>query len=121
MANSVVLVAQNLVFIGRVENLTESLGMETLRASTEEAFWRHFNNQKPALVLLDLEGEAETWQAILKGVQSDKDGLQVVAFGPHEDLETMEQALSLGCDVVLSKGEFSRDLPQIIADLGEEQ
>ena len=118
MAESIVLVGQNLFFLGRVEALAESQGVETLRAPNEAAFWRHFNRQKPALVLVDLEGESETWQAVLKEVESQKEGLRVVAFGPHEDLATMEQARAMGCDLVLSKGEFNRGLGKIIGELG---
>ena len=37
-----------------------------------------------------------------------------MAFGPHEDVAMLERARDLGCDIVLNKGEFNRDLPKII-------
>lgn len=114
---TIVLVGQNLFFLGRVESLAESQGYETLRATTEIAFWNHFNAQKPALVLIDLEGDGETWSKVLEGVHSQKDGIKVVAFGPHENTAALEQARQSGCDLALSKGELNRDLPQIIMGL----
>ena len=118
-AKTIVLVGQNLFFLGKVESLAEPQGYETLRATTETAFWRHFNNRKPALVLVDLEGDESIWSKILGEVRSQKDGLKIIAFGPHENTAALEQARQLGCDLALSKGEFNRDLPKIIKGLGD--
>ena len=100
-----------------MESLAESQGYETLRATTETAFWNHFNAQKPALVLVDLEGDEDTWSKVLEGVHSQKNGIKVIAFGPHENTAALEQARQAGCDLALSKGELNRDLPQIIEGL----
>ncbi len=114
----VLLVGQNLFFLGLVENLAEPLGYQVRRATTERAFWNHYQRGTPALVLVDLEGDADAWSKILEGInQQERAGCKVVAFGPHEDVATLERARDLGCDLVLSKGEFNRDLPQIIEGL----
>ncbi len=117
-AQTIVLVGQNLFFLGHLEALAEPLGHETLRATSEAAFWRHFNRQRPALVLVDLEGDESVWTAVVAGVRSQTDGVRMIAFGPHEDTAALEQARTLGCDAALSKGEFNRDLPKIIGELG---
>lgn len=117
-SKTIVLVGQNLFFLGKVESLAEPQGYETLRATTEPVFWKHFNAQKPALVLVDLEGDEDTWSKVLDGVHSQKDGIKIIAFGPHENTEALEQARQMGCDLALSKGEFNRDLPKIIEGLG---
>ena len=41
-------------------------------------------------------------------------GAKVVAFGPHENVDMLERARNLGCDLVLNKGEFNRDLPKML-------
>ena len=107
------LVGQNLFFLGRVEVLAQAQGLDLLRAADEAAFWRHFNRQRPALLLVDLEGEEGVWSGVLKGVQEARDGMKIVAFGPHQDVAALERARALGCDLVLNKGEFNRDLPGI--------
>ena len=118
---TVLLVGQNLFFLGRVESLAEAGGYELLRATTEDSFWRLFHRQKPALLLVDLEGDEETWGKVLEGLQSEKQGVKVVAFGPHENVTALERARGLGCDLVLNKGEFNRDLPRIFESLGGEE
>ena len=115
---TVLLVGQNLFFLGRVENLAEPLGYQVRRATSERAFWRNYNGETTALVLVDLEGDADAWSKVLEGIgQQERSGVKLVAFGPHEDVASLERARDLGCDLVLSKGEFNRDLPQIIESL----
>ncbi len=116
-AGTVVLVGQNVVFLGQVENIAEPKGYETLRATTEEAFWRHYNRRQPSLVLIDLEGEAPVWTSLVPVLRSENPDTLIIAFGPHEDTAAMEQARSLGCNDALSKGQFHRDLEKIISEI----
>ena len=115
---TVLIVGQNLFFVGKVEALTEPLGYDVQRATTESAFWEHFANRRPSLVLVDLEGEEPIWSNVLERIDHQELGeAKIVAFGPHENLATLERARNLGCDLVLSKGEFNRDLPKIIGSI----
>ena len=86
-------------------------------ATDEPTFWKHFQAQKPGLLLVDLEGDEAIWSRVLGEIQSITDGIQVVAFGPHENVAALEKARGYGCDLVLNKGEFNRDLPKILAEL----
>ena len=115
---TIVLVGQNLYFLGHLETLAEPQGHETLRATNEAAFWRHYNRQPPALVLVDLEGDESVWTAVVAGVRAKDAGVRMIAFGPHENTEALEQARTLGCNAAMSKGEFNRDLPKIIEESG---
>lgn len=117
-AGTIVLVGQNVVFLGQVENIAEPRGYETLRATTEEAFWRHYNRKQPSLVLVDLEGEQPVWTTVVPALRLENPDTPIIAFGPHEDTGTMDQARSLGCNDALSKGQFHRDLDKIIGELG---
>ena len=116
-AGAIVLVGQNLVFLGQVENIAEPRGYETLRATTEEAFWRHCNRRQPSLVLVDLEGEEPVWTSVVPALRSQDASVPIIAFGPHEDTAAMEKAQTLGCNDALSKGQFHRDLERIVSDL----
>ena len=112
---TVLLVGQNLFFLGRIEAQAEPLGYEVQRATTESIFWEHYANRIPALILVDLEGDESIWSKVLENIDKQEDGaVKVVAFGPHENVAMLERARNLGCDLVLNKGEFNRDLPKII-------
>ncbi len=115
---SVLLVGQNLFFSGRVEVLAEPLGYDVQRATTESVFWENYASRRPALILVDLEGDEPIWSNVLEKLDHQELGeAQIVAFGPHEDVATLQRARALGCDIVLNKGEFNRDLPKIIGSI----
>ena len=116
---TVLLVGQNLFFLGRVEAVAEPLGYQVRRATTEPAFRNQLDGPPPDLILVDLEGDESTWVGTLEVLKERKPvGTQVIAFGPHEQVATLERARALGCDLVLNKAEFNRDLAKILAELG---
>jgi len=115
---TVVLVGQNLFFLGRVEALAEPLGYNVQWATTESVFWEFYASRRPALVLVDLEGDESIWSNVLRNIDHvEAGGVKLLAFGPHENVAMLERARNLGCDLVLNKGEFNRDLPKIIESL----
>ena len=114
----ILLVGQNLFFLGRVEAAAEPLGYQVRRATTEPAFRNQLDGPPPDLILVDLEGDEATWVGTLEFLKELKlISTHVVAFGPHEQVATLERAWNLGCDLVLNKGEFNRDLAKILAEL----
>ena len=118
---TVLLVGQNLFFLGRVETLADPLGYEVLRATTESEFWDRYGSRQLALILVDLEGDESVWSKVLEGLGQQETGeAKVVAFGPHENVALLERAKVLGCDLALSRGEFNRDLLKILLGLGKE-
>ena len=115
---TVVLVGQNLFFLGRVEALAEPLGYNVQWATTESVFWEFYASRRPALVLVDLEGNESIWSNVLGNIDHvEAGGVKLLAFGPHENVAMLERARNLGCDLVLNKGELNRDLPKIIESL----
>ena len=143
----IILLGQNLFFMGRVETVAEPLGYQVHQAQTKAGFWQSYDDRATSLVLVDLEGNEDTWVAVLAGLQQrlesaapppdapeapedrngeSAEGVRIVAFGPHEDLAAMERAKALGCHLTLNKGRFSATLPEIIggvkagvAEIGE--
>ena len=110
---------QNLFFLPRIMNAAQHSGLTMRLTNTEADFWNAYREQTPALVLVDLEGDPEVWPNVLQELRTQETETSLVAFGPHSDVKGMELARSLGCDRVVSKGEFSRDMPQLIAQYAE--
>ena len=114
---SILLVGQNLFFLGKVDALAEPLGHEVQRAATESDFKEKAQDHRLALVLIDLEGDESIWVPVLEDIKNNRMGVKTVAFGPHENVAVLQQARDLGCSMVLNKGEFNRDLPRIIQEI----
>ena len=117
---TVLVVGQNLFFLPRIQNAATPNGYKVLQTRTEAEFRENFEEGTTALVLVDLEGDAEEWPKVVQGLRGEKRAsVKVVAFGPHSDEAGMARARDLGCDLVLSKGEFSRDLIKLLASAEE--
>lgn len=116
-AKTVVVVGQNFFFIPRIEVAATPHGYDVVQARTEAEFQDSFQEDSTALVLVDLEGDAGEWPKVVQALRGEKRAsVKVVAFGPHSDETSMARARELGCDLVLSKGEFSRDMSKLLAE-----
>ena len=122
-ASRIILLGQNLFFQGRVETVAEPLGYSVRQAHTEADFWDCYADDQTELVLVDLEGDAETWSVVLTSLgervaAGAGNGPRIVAFGPHEDTASMERAAALGAQQTLNKGRFSATLGNIVGGGG---
>ena len=62
---TVLLVGQNLFFLGKIEAVAEPLGFTVQRATTEPMFMDQYAKNSPALILVDLEGDESVWSQVL--------------------------------------------------------
>ena len=119
-ASRIILLGQNLFFQARVETVAEPRGYSVRQAHTEADFWTFYSDGETELVLVDLEGDADTWNSVLhtlsERVSAANSGSppRIVAFGPHEDTASMERAAALGAQQTLNKGRFSATLGEIV-------
>ena len=115
----IILLGQNLLFAARVETAADPWGRPVRQARTLAEFREVYAAGDISLLLVDLEGDAAVWQAVLAelqdGAEAGPSGLHIVAFGPHEDTATMERARELGCAAVLNKGRFAATLGQLVS------
>ena len=122
-ASRIILLGQNLFFQARVETVAEPLGYSLRQAHTEADFWDCYAAGETELVLVDLEGDADTWSGVLASLGERVSagagkGPRIVAFGPHEDTASMERAAALGAQQTLNKGRFSATLGEIVGGGG---
>lgn len=112
---TVLVVSGNLFFLPRIQNAAGPHGLTVRQAATGDAFWDSLGQDDVTLVLVDLEADRDIWSPIVEELVSREDRPRIVAYGPHSDVEGLETARSLGCDAVVTKGQFSRDLHLIVA------
>jgi DNA-binding NarL/FixJ family response regulator len=65
-----------------------------------------------AIIDLRLPGALEILAAI-KG-HATHSGVRTIGFIDHERTDVMDEARALGCDEVMSKGQFSNSLPRLL-------
>lgn len=72
------------------------------------------------LVLVDLEADTDFWgEAVRTVLASGEERPQVIGYGGHTNTVMLQRAEEVGCDLVLTKGQFSRDLGKLIGEAAQ--
>ena len=90
-----------LATLGSADGLVESLSGE----------------QEGCLVVLDMTcGAAKKDVAgLVVGIRAAHDSARIVAFGPHVQESLLTAATDAGCDIVMTRGKFHREMDQLFA------
>ena len=120
MSKKVLVVATNLFFLPRIQNMAAPSGCETRQVMSVDRLNEEMAEGETVLVLVDLEADPNFWGGAVTAVLASGDTRpQVVGYGGHTNTEMLQRAEEVGCDLVLTKGQFSRDLAKLIADAAQ--
>ena len=100
----------DMFFRAKVLETAKALAVDLGVARDADELLRQVRTEKPRLVLLDLQAAALQPLDTLVALE----GIPVVGFLAHEQVELREQALAAGCGEVLTKGQFSASLASIL-------
>ena len=116
----------NLFFIPRIESAAMRFGLEAIYGNSAAGLLKSTAGREVALALVDLEAEESAWVegvALLSSSLKSQDGGNIstplIAYGPHGDAGTLRKARALGCDAVLTKRDFSQQLPELLKTRGQ--
>ena len=119
-------VTGNLFFIPRIESAAIRSGMEAVYGNSAAGLLKSTSGREIALALVDLEQDEEVWS---DGVSTLSEALKqggrgaapfpIIAYGPHGDARTLRKARAMGCDAVLTKRDFSQQLPELLRTRGQ--
>lgn len=113
---TLLLLSNNLMFLPRIQQAAGSK-VTVIRASDLDRLHQLIEEGGIDIVVADLEYDQDFWSEALKIFhESEHLNPKVMAYGPHEDTEAMENARSLGCDPVLAKGAFVNNLKSILTN-----
>jgi CheY-like chemotaxis protein len=106
----VVAAVPDLLFRSKVLETAKALSVSLEVARDADEVLQKVRAEKPRLVLMDLQAAAvrplETIQSLM--------GVPVVGYLAHEQVELREKAIAAGCSEVLTKGQFSAQLPALL-------
>ena len=116
----------NLFFIPRIESAAIRCGMEAIYGNSAAGLLKSTSGREVALALIDLEQDEEAWTEgistlaeALRRLGQDAEPFPLIAYGPHGDAKTLRKARALGCDAVLTKRDFSQQLPELLRTRGQ--
>ena len=108
----------DLFFVEKIRATGKGVGIPVEIINSGEELINRLRTASPALVIVDLNETATNPIQTIQKIKSDPQltGVPVLGFFSHvqEDLKT--KALQAGCDTVLPRSSFSKDLARILTE-----
>ena len=113
----ILVVADDLLFRSKISTVAKSLGVIVRAATTPEAALERAREDRPTLVLLDLDGQRPAPFEVLTRFAEDPQlkALPTLGFVSHVHADLVQKARALGIGSVLARSAFVAQLPELLA------
>ncbi len=120
MAQKVVAAVEDLMFRSKISETAEQLGIEATFPRSPKKLMEQAILSRPDLLVLDLNSARFEPLELLTRLKSDEviRDIPVIGFLSHVQKDLAVAAHELGCDRVMARSAFTRDLPKILAGDG---
>ena len=122
MARRVLAAVEDLLFRSKISETAEVLGIEAMFPRSKERLLETLRESAPDLLVLDLNSTRFEPLELLRTVESDQatQHIPTVGFLSHVQGDLAVAAKEAGCDRVIARSAFTRDLPKILSETTEE-
>ena len=109
-------IVDDLFVKSRIDAAAEVAGVEIRYVGSFGDVQAAVSEREPRAVLVGMAATRRPWPAIVQQLRADPatQGLYVLAFGPHKNLELRKTALEAGADRVVANSAFTRLLPALL-------
>ena len=113
----VLVVADDLLFRSKISSAAKAAGVVTRAATTPDAAIAHAREQRPTLVLLDLDGTRSEPLEVLRRLAAEAGLADVPTLGfvSHVHADLIRSARAFGIGDVMARSAFVQALPAILA------
>lgn len=117
----ILVVADDLLFRSKISTAAKALGVVVRAATTPDAAIERAREDKPTLVLIDLDGQKPAPFEVLTRFAADPAlrSLSTIGFVSHVHADLVHQARALGIGTVLARSAFVAQLSDILAPHAE--
>lgn len=107
----------DLFFASKIGETARQLGVAVEFASSGQVLLEKASTG-PSLVILDLGAASLDPIGLIARLKANPtpENARVVGFANHERTDLIEQAREAGCDQVLTRGAFAKDLPGLLSE-----
>lgn len=113
---TVVFVSGDLMFGSQLSFAAQRVGAQLVTAPHLALLREKLVDVTPRLAVLDLQAAGRELAEIVALLKSLQPVPTVIAFGPHVNESLLAQAQALGCDRVLTRGQFHQQLTNILQE-----
>jgi DNA-binding NarL/FixJ family response regulator len=112
----VIAAVDDLLFSSKIRTVAKHLGVDVVFARSPDAILREVRERRPALLLVDLNGERMAPIDTIGTITSDPElgATRVVAFASHVQTATIHAARAAGAHDVMARSAFASSLPEIL-------
>jgi PleD family two-component response regulator len=109
-------VVEDLLFTVKISDAAKRAGLEVEFVKSEQDVIEKATNEKPLLIILDLNFSAVQPLKLISKVKSNGEMKQISVIGylSHVQGELKQQAQEAGANIVMARSAFSQNLPQIL-------
>ncbi len=117
MARRVLAAVEDLLFKSKISETADQLGVEASFPRSQQRLLDALHESPPDLLVLDLNSASFEPLELLRTVKSDRDlgHVPVVGFLSHVQKDLAVAARESGCDRVMARSAFTKDLPEILS------
>ncbi|HSK99024.1 MAG TPA: hypothetical protein VK869_01680 [Rubrobacteraceae bacterium] len=117
MARRVLAAVEDLLFKSKISETAKGLGVEATFPRNPQRLLEALRENPPDLLVLDLNSARFEPLEILRTIRSDAatESVRTVGFLSHVQRDLALAAREAGCDRVVARSAFTRDLPKILA------
>ena len=115
MTIQILALEKDLFFSVKMRDTLRHHGMDVTVVRTLAAFEQRVaaaEDEKPALVIVNAAISGVDWEGAIR--RAREQGLPVLAFGSHMDLEARQKALQAGAQRVVANSKFASDMPGLV-------
>jgi CheY-like chemotaxis protein len=112
----ILVVADDLLFRSKISTVAKPLGVVVRAATTPEAAVMRAAEDRPTLVLIDLDGQRPQPFEVLRRFAEDPSlrQLHTVGFVSHVHADLVRRARELGIGNVMARSAFVAELPHLL-------
>ena len=113
----ILVVADDLLFRSKISSAAKALGVVVRAATTPDAALERAREDRPTLVLIDLDGQRPAPFEVLQRFADDPvlRDLETVGFVSHVHTELVRRARDLGIRQVMARSAFAAGLADLLA------
>lgn len=108
--------AADLLWASRIKATADALGLAARPVRTTDMLEARLADSAPAALVVDLD-KPDVALALIAAAAGRTPKLKIVAWGPHVEKVTLQQARNAGADEVLTRGAFDHNLEEILLRL----
>ena len=121
VARRVVAAVEDLLFRSKISETANHLGVEALFPRSPRKLLAEAQATPPTLLVLDLNSTRFEPLMLLRQLKTDETlrGVPVVGFLSHVQKDLAVAARESGCNRVMARSAFTKDLPEILSGIGD--